>query len=145
MEEVMLQKTRYFNQLINFMQVRMKEKCQTKFAKVDVLKIMWDHRLVQWFNTAIGLKDDGMKVLIQRCLKIKPDLKNYVLSKFLNQCRKKHTIAFIEWRLHYSSMRLENNHSAQMEKSEIEELIHDRLDLLKKDYQTSVKQFKINN
>ena len=86
-----------------------------------------------------------MKVLLNRVMKVKKEIQHYVLTKYIDQCRKKHTIAFIEWRLHFSSMRLNNNHSAQMEISDIEEIIDTRLDQLKNDFVTCVNQFKIND
>lgn len=46
MTQVMIDKTRYFNYLINYMQKRLKEKCATIDAKVAVIKIQWEKTLV---------------------------------------------------------------------------------------------------
>ena len=74
MEHVMITKTRYLNKLLRFMQIRMKNKFDTKAAKLDVLKFMWSQRLMLWFQIAINMKDEGIKTLFQRIIKVKPEI-----------------------------------------------------------------------
>jgi len=68
-----------------------------------------------------------MKRLLQEIRSVKPQIREFVLQNYIKQCRKKHAIAFIEWRLHFSKMRAENDSSTQMEDDEIQEIITDRI------------------
>ena len=106
MELVMKQKTAHFNHLINFMQVRMRQKVQTKDAKVEILKNMWEKKLYfDWLPKATKTKDEGMKTVLHLIQKVNPEVVDYMLTHYIKQCRKKHAIAFIEWRLHFSRNR----------------------------------------
>ena len=52
MTEMMIRKTRYFRHLIGYMQKRMREKCETLDAKLEMIKQLWDMKLFQWFTKA---------------------------------------------------------------------------------------------
>lgn len=61
MAEKMKSQTRHFNTLVNSMQSRMKQKCQTTDAKVEVMLNAWNSKLWLWFKMAIDSRDSGMK------------------------------------------------------------------------------------
>ena len=134
MEQVMKTKTAHFNHLITFMQVRMRGKVLTKDAKVDVLKTMWDLKLFHWLTKATKTKDEGMKHLITLIQKVNPEVMEWLLSHYIKQCRKKHAIAFIEWRLHYSLNRLNSTAACQLENKDIQAIITDRVEYVRRDF-----------
>ena len=53
--------TRYFHQLIHFMQKRMRETCQTIDGKSEVIYQYWDKFFFVKFTKASALKDQAMK------------------------------------------------------------------------------------
>lgn len=145
MEQVMKQKTAHFNHLINFMQVRMRSKVLTKDAKVDVLKAMWDLKLFHWLTKATKTKDEGMKHLIMLIQKVNPDVVEWLLTHYIKQCRKKHAIAFIEWRLHYSKNRTDSNSACQLDNKEIQDIITDRVEYVRKDFHQALESYHITD
>ena len=46
-----------------------------------------------------------MKQMINKIIKVKPEVKEYMLKMYIKMCRQKHSIAFLEWRLYFSQMR----------------------------------------
>ena len=105
MSNKMQNKTRYFNHLITFMQRRMRDKCVTIDAKIEVMRIHIDHIMFKWGLKAIMYKDDSMKKLLERFKNIKPMVLTFLLKNYIRQCKRKHSIAFLEWRLHFCKNR----------------------------------------
>lgn len=62
------------------------------------------------------------------------DVVHFLLSNYIQQCRKKHAIAFLEWRQHFSKSRTTNDSSTQMNNKDIEEIIGERISYLKEEF-----------
>ena len=65
MTQSFINKTKYFNRLVKFMQKRMKAKCETIDAKVEVIEAHWGKLLFTWFITAKEENDLGMIKILQ--------------------------------------------------------------------------------
>lgn len=98
-------KTRYFNHLINFMQRRMRDKCVTIDAKIEVVRMYIDQIMFKWGQKAIMYKDDAMKKLLEKFKNIEPMVLTFLLKNYIRQCKRKHSIAFLEWRIHFCKSR----------------------------------------
>lgn len=72
---------------------------------MDVLQIIWKNTLFNLEKKAIIAKDENMKLYVHAFIAIKDEVRDYLLSEYVKQCRKKHIIAFMEWRLHFSKIR----------------------------------------
>lgn len=137
----MQSQARVFHRLVNFIQIRMKQKLQTQFAKVEAVTWVWDKLLFVWYGKAIELKDEGMKKLVNKILAVKQEVRHYVLLHYIKQCEKRHAIAFLEWRLHFCKARKRykkddfktghQNFTTQMKDREIATIIKERSELLK--------------
>lgn len=67
----------------------------------------------------MAAKDEGMKQLLKAILKVSPEVRDYLLRSYVKQCRKKHAIAFLEWRLHFSKNRKDSLSGTQLDHAEI--------------------------
>jgi hypothetical protein len=105
MGEKMKKKTRYFNHLVNYMQRRMRDKCVTIDAKIEVVRIGIDQLIGKWKTRSIMYKDEGMKRLLEEFKYIDPKVLDFLLKSYIRQCKKKHALAFLEWRIHFSKSR----------------------------------------
>ena len=104
----MIRKTRYFNKLINFMQKRMKDKCVTGDAKFQIVDRHWRNMLFKWYSIAKAHQDKGMIKILKQVMEVSGPIKDFVLKQYVNQCKFRHAIAFIQWRLYYSGNRKES-------------------------------------
>lgn len=84
-----------------------------------------------------------MLKLLKLILEIPLHIKYFVLQQYIKQCRKRHAIAFIEWRLHFSSARKGNSDSTQMENEDVQEIITDRCEYLAKEFKSITKHFQM--
>ncbi len=71
-----------------------------------------------------------MQELVKKIKGIQQEVKRYIIHRYVNQCKLKHAIAFLEWRLHFSDMRRNNVSSVAMNDSELVEIIDGRMDLI---------------
>ena len=83
--------------------------------------------LFSWYKIAFDQKDNGMKKILEDIQKVSGKVKEFLLKEYANQCKFKHAIAFVQWRLYFSLNRKENTSSCQMELTEIQEIIEDRV------------------
>ena len=127
MSEKVMQKTRYFNYLITFMQRRMRDKCVTIDAKVEVVRLAWDKYLQIWSQKAVFFSDEGMKLILSQVRNVKEEVITFLLKSYIRQCKKRHALAFMEWRIHFSQARRLNDAGCQMSIQDIEEIISDRV------------------
>ena len=98
-----------FVRYIHFISKRMICKLQTKLSKVDVVNNAWKRTLFILIKEATRIKDYGMHKLLKKIIEVRPDVKKYVIRKYIEQCNMKYLIALMEWRLLFSKMRRENN------------------------------------
>jgi hypothetical protein len=83
--------------------------------------------LFSWYKIAFDQKDIGMKKILEDVQKVSGIVKEFLLKEYVNQCKFKHAIAFIQWRLYFSLNRRDSTSSCQMQLAEIQEIIEDRV------------------
>ena len=108
----------------------MKSKIETLESKVDIMRDHWEHTQFRWYQIAIEKKDTGMKNILKQVARAPTSLREFILQNYIRQCKKKYAVAFMEWRLYFSKARANNNDSTQMEDSDVQEIIDDRLEYL---------------
>lgn len=145
MQQKMRTKTRYFNMLINFMQRRMKDKCATIDAKIDVMRLAWDKSIFTWSRKATMYKDDGMKLIMESIKCVRPEIVRFLLRAYVRQCKKRHAIAFFQWRIHFSLARKESNASCQLETEEVLEILNDRIAFFEKESSALLQSFNMTD
>ena len=62
----------------------MKQKIQTLTSKVDVINIQWMQLMFRWGVKGQQTKDEGMKRLLQEIVSIKPEIRDYVLRRYIS-------------------------------------------------------------
>ena len=72
-------------------------------------------------------KDANIKQLIKEIGNVNPDIRNFVLTSFVNKCRELYQIAFFQWRKKYP-------HPLHTKIDEIDELIDFRIKYTFKNY-----------
>lgn len=98
-----------------------------------------------WYNVAIKNKDDGMKALLKKIQKVDPPVLQHLLREYIKRCRQKHTIAFLEWRLKYSSLRKSLNHSAHMKNEHVEAIITQLVKDMDDEFQSRIRNMKLTD
>lgn len=119
--------TRIFIDNINFINKRMRGQCVARDAKTELISRHWDGLINKWLHAAILFKDDGMTRILFEVRKVNSKVKHYLLENYINECKVMHALAFLQWRLYFSKGRVTSDSSCQMEESEIQEIIDDRL------------------
>ena len=76
------------------MQRIMRDRISLRYSKVDLLIIMWNRLREDIFQKACVLKDHKMKAMLKNIALIPENIKRWVLTAYLFQCRHFHTIAF---------------------------------------------------
>ena len=90
LREQFCEKSAYFDHLINFMQKRMVDRCQTIDSKADCLENLWGLVFFQY-----ALKNEPyMNKMMGKIKKVNPKILRFVFVNYLRQCRRIHTIAF---------------------------------------------------
>ena len=84
-----------------------------------------------------------MIFIITKILKVKPEIKNYVIAKYVQQCKLRHLIAFIEWRLYYSNNRRHAKHHYKMFDGQLEDMINDVAKHILKKYDYLANNYRI--
>lgn len=75
---------------------------QTKNSKTEVLIQQWEkHVQAMQLRCKKGGKD--MNDFMNKILKIKTEVRDYLLQKFVDRCLQKHCLAFFQWRQRYRS------------------------------------------
>ena len=112
-------------------------------SKVEALRIMWENHLIKWERKAMATGDPGMRALIKEIRAVTPEVRGHLLRQYVKQCKKKHAIAFLEWRLHFSQNRAWSVSQVQLEDDEIHAIIDQRIYLLKLEFRRNVEQFDL--
>lgn len=94
---------RNFYEKIVFMQKRMKDQLVIRYSKIDILHSAWDVVYAFIMRKASSRKDQNVMKFLQKIaiLDMTKRMKNECLIKYLNQCRRLHSIAFLQWRIKY--------------------------------------------
>lgn len=74
--------------------------------------------------------------MLRRIQQVPKEVVVFLLQNYIKQCKKKHAIAFLEWRLYFSKNRVNSAAiGTQMQDDDLEDLIGDRIYLLKKQFE----------
>ena len=76
------------------MQRIMRDRLSIRYSKVELLIIMWNKLREDIFLKACVLKDYKMKAMLKNIALVPENIKRWVLTAYLFQCRHFHTIAF---------------------------------------------------
>lgn len=138
-------KTRHFKYLVNFMQRRMRDKCATIDAKKDVMMLAWDKYVYIWGRKAVMYKDEGMKHILESLKTVKPQIVRFLLQEYVKQCKKRHAIAFFQWRVYFSTARKENDAGCQLSKEEVLEIMQERIQHFEKESAAFLQSFNLTD
>ena len=123
----------------------MLQKIETRESKVDVLMTGWDNRVYLLFERAIQAKDEGMKQILRRVQQVPRNVVRFLLKKYIAQCNKKYSMAFLEWRIYFSKSRMNNASFIQMSDEDVETLIQGRVEHFKEHFKTLHTEFHIRD
>lgn len=123
----------------------MRDKCITIDAKVEVIKLAWDKYLHFWSQKAVFFSDEGMKLILSQIRNVKDEIISFVLKSYIRQCKKRHALAFLEWRIHFSQSRRENEAECQLSTKEIEKIIFDRVAYAERESAALLETFDLND
>ena len=70
--------------------------------------MLWEEKLILWGMKSFQNKDAGMKKMVSEFRKIPLDVKYALLKMYLKQVRLKHKLAFMQWRLYFSKIRMQS-------------------------------------
>jgi hypothetical protein len=118
----MLQKTKRLFELIFYMQVKIQRNRITIENQTQVLLNYWNSLNLKLLKNAVEHQDDGMNHLLVQIQNVPLNVRHYLLESYVKQCRKFHSIAFLQWRLHFSEARKLNN-EIEISDTELQEMI----------------------
>lgn len=72
-----------------------------------MVKIKWEKDLVQFMLKSNKEGDEQMKKIVKAVFKLPVEIVDEVITKYIKQCKMKHAIAFMQWRLLYSMSKSE--------------------------------------
>ena len=98
---------RYF-QLIHLVQKRLRGSLATKYDKVEILKTYWNKLLGKIYMSAKKKDDQEVLEICGNIIKVPKEVQQAILKRYINACRKVHSIAFFQWRLLNHSKQLQN-------------------------------------
>lgn len=105
---------------------------------------MWDSKVFTWMQLAGKTKDEGMIMILKEIQRVRKPIVQEILKRYINQCSKRQTIAFIQWRLYYCQNR-KIGASCQVEDEKIKQLIDINFQSMKMDYKRSIESLKLKD
>lgn len=79
----------------------MKAQYETRMAKVEVLMNYWGKITYQIWDKAAKKGDKVTKEMISLMNAVPRDVKAAVLEAYINRCRQRHNVAFLQWRYRF--------------------------------------------
>ena len=104
----MLAKTKRLFELVFYMQVKIQRNRITISAMTDILINYWDKMNIELLQNAIKNQDGGMKHLLLQIQNSPMDVRRQLLDAYVLQCRKIHSLSFMQWRIYFSHGRKNN-------------------------------------
>ena len=85
--------------------------------------IYWNYLLFNFMKKATFLNDTKMKNIVKELGKVPLEVRSYLLSKYAEQCKLLHLVAFMQWRLYYCKSNKNHETIDNFKKKKKEELL----------------------
>jgi hypothetical protein len=111
-------------------QLRLRQQMAVKYSKVDVLLNYWDKVVGSIIKDNIKFKDKKAGNLAIKISSVPPQIKREVLKSYINRCKVRYNIAFMQWRYLHP-----NEENVYYDKEALEDIIMARIGLMESSIQ----------
>ena len=80
---------------MTFLQLRLKNRNETREAKIDILTNAWNKLLGQIHDNNLNVNNKKAQKLVIAIGKVRHEIRRAALEEFLRCCQRVHTIAFL--------------------------------------------------